>query len=572
MQKRLIKYLAGYKIPVLASFALTLMVGAATVWQARFLSQAIAAVFIDQQSLAAVKNTVWLFFLTALLRMGSQWAGQSILYDISAKVKQTIRQQVTTCLQKLGPSYADQQQAGELKNSLTAGIERLDAFFSDYLPQLVTAVVIPVLVLIFIIPGDYLSALVFLLTAPLIPFFMMLIGDVARARTQRQWRALGRLNAFFSELLQGMVTVKILGCGEELAKKIRQVTDEFRTTTMGTLRIAFLSALVLELLSTLSIAIIAVQIGLRLLYGKIAYEQALFILILAPEFYQPLRRLGAQFHAGLESLAAARRLFAILDEKPPAHHGRIRPASSQESIVFEEVYYTYPGREASALQALSFRIEPGQKTALVGPSGAGKSTVIALLLRFIDPQRGDIFIGSQRLSGIDPELWRSGLTWAPQRPFLFQSTIADNIRLGDPQASLERVIQAAKQAHLHEHIEKMPRGYDSLIGERGVSLSGGQAQRLALARAFLKKASFIILDEPTSALDQESETAVARASAELIEGKTVLTIAHRLHTIEQYDQILFMEQGSISECGTHQALLRKQGRYAQYIHSAGAVV
>lgn len=556
----------------MASFALTLLVGAATVWQARLLSQAIAAVFIDQQGLAAVKNTVWLFFFITLLRVSSQWAGQSILYSVSASVKRIIRQQVTARLQQLGPSYAFQQQAGELKSTLTAGIERLEAFFSDYLPQLVTAVVIPVLVLIFIIPGDYLSALIFLLTAPLIPFFMMLIGDVARARTQRQWHVLGRLNAFFAELLQGLVTIKMLGCGEELAKKIRQVTDEFRTTTMSTLRIAFLSALVLELLSTLSIAIIAVQIGLRLLYGKLAYEQALFILILAPEFYQPLRRLGAQFHAGLESLSAAKRLFAILDEKPTARQGRIRPASSQEDIVFEDVYYTYPNREAAALQALSFRIEAGQKTALVGPSGAGKSTVIALLLRFIDPQRGNIFIGSQPLTGIDVELWRSGLTWAPQRPFLFQTNIADNIRLGDPQASLERVIQATTQAHLHEFIEKLPQGYDTLIGERGVSLSGGQAQRLALARAFLKEASFIILDEPTSALDQESEAAVARASAELIEGKTVLTIAHRLHTIEQYDQILFMEQGCIVENGTHQALMRKTGRYAQYIHSAGAVV
>jgi ATP-binding cassette subfamily C protein CydD len=570
--KRLLKNLAGFKLSLMLAAALIVLAGAATVLQASLLSEAIARVFLQHLHLRDVEPILFFFLLVVFVRLTGQWLGQNLLFSVSAKIKRNVREQLTEHLQRLGPAYTSGQSSGALKALLTTGIERLDAYFSEYVPQIFSAVLIPLLILIFVFSRDHLSALVLLLTAPLIPFFMILIGDVAKRHTRRQWQALTRLNTFFTELLQGIVSIKIIGCSNELRQKILRITDEFKDTTLGVLRIAFLSALTLELLSTLSIALIAVEIGLRLLYGKMAYQQALFVLILAPEFYLPLRRLGAHFHAGLDALAAAEGMENILREQPmkPAR-GRLQSLDHQ-AIQFENVSYQYPGAPRYALNGILLRLEPGQKTALVGPNGAGKSTLVALLLRFIDPQNGDIRIGGQSLLEIDPESWRVQLAWVPQQPFLFHASVAENIRLADPLAGREQIVQAAIQAHLHETVEKLPEGYDTIIGDRGVRLSGGQAQRLALARAFLKEAPLLILDEPTSSLDRESEVALAFASAQLIQNKTVLTIAHRLHTIAQYDQILFMDQGRILERGTHQDLLALNGRYAEFTRVAGVIV
>ncbi len=570
--KRLLNQLTGHKALLLTAAGLIVLAGSATVLQASLLSKAIARIFLQHHHLKDVRTILYFFLLAALVRLTSQWLGQSLLYSVSARIKRTIRTQLTQKLLRLGPAYASGQSSGSIKAVLTTGIERLDAFFSEYVPQIFSAVLIPLLILVFVFSRDHLSALVLLLTAPLIPFFMILIGDMAKRHTRRQWQALARLNHFFIELLQGIVAIKILGCSRDLREKILNVTEEFKTTTLGVLRIAFLSALALELLSTLSIALIAVEIGLRLLYGKMAYQQALFILILAPEFYLPLRRLGAHFHAGLDALAAADHMEQILMEQPPAQTGSKHKPSGQPMIRFENVAFQYPGTSYYALDGISLCLEPGQKTALVGPNGAGKSTLAALLLRFIEPLHGEIHIGEHTLRHIDPESWRAQLAWVPQQPFLFHGSVAENIRLADPSADSERMVQAAKQAHLHETITNLPQGYDTLIGERGVRLSGGQAQRLALARAFIKEAPLLILDEPTSGLDRESEEALARAGARLMMHKTVLTIAHRLHTISQYDQILFMDQGRIFERGTHQELLALNGRYAEFTRVAGVIV
>ncbi len=502
IDRRLLRYLYAFKAPLTLALVCVLAAGIATVAQAGLLSHAIARLFLQQQTLNGVRSVLYFFLAAAILRLASQWAWQSILYRIAARVKQKIRQQITARLLSMGPARIAAEQSGELKATLVAGVEKLDAFFSEYLPQLVVAALVPLLILAFVFPRDRISGLVFLLTAPLIPLFMVLIGDMARIVTRKQWSVLSRLSAFFMELLLGMTTLKVLGCSRDQAKKIRQITDEFRTTTMQVLRVAFLSALVLELLSTLSTAIIAVEIGLRLLYARMTFEQALFILILAPEFYQPLRRLGAHFHAGLEGLAAAKRIFELLDDNavatagarealpgkegviaaqnrpdpgaPRLEAGEVLPtpgdlSAAQSgpgsgpqfcgigaampphgSICFADVGYTYPGATTPALEGLSFCMAPGQKTALVGPSGAGKTTVVSLLLRFIEPQQGALLIGNEPLSRIDPDHWRSRLTWAPQHPFLFHATVADNIRLADPGAAMGQVRLAARQAHLDD--------------------------------------------------------------------------------------------------------------------------
>lgn len=572
LDKRLLLYLSNLKVPLAAAAGLSLLVAVATVMQAKLLSSVIAQVFLQNHTLAAVRTSLLLFLGAALIRYTSQWGGQTLFYGVAATIKKTVRQKITAKLVRLGPAYVCAQQSGELKTTLLSGVEKLDAYFSEYLPQLFLAALIPLLILIFIIPVDWLSGLVLLITAPLIPFFMILIGDVARALTRKQWNVLSRLNAFFIEILQGMTTLKILGRARDQAVKIHQVTEEFRATTMQVLRVAFLSALVLELLSTLTVAVIAVEIGLRLLYGKMAFEQTMFILILAPEFYQPLRQLGPRFHAGMEGFTAAKRIFELLDEQPQIPSGRLTVPASAETIFFKEVSFTYVGSPIPAVADVFFCMAPGQKTALVGPSGAGKTTIASLLLRFIEPQQGCIMVGGTLLSEIHADLWQSRLTWVPQLPYLFHGTVLENICLADKNASMIKVRRAAQQAFLHDFIETLPRGFDTIIGERGARLSGGQAHRLALARAFFKDAPLIVLDEPTGSLDAESELMIQKAVDDLVRQKTVLTIVHRLHTITSYNLILFLDQGKIVESGSHEELMSRHGRYADFVKTAEAAL
>ncbi len=568
LDRRLLRWFFSQKRLLMPALALFIMAGIAVILQARLLSAAIARVFLGGQGLDQVRPLLLSFVGIALLRYSCQWGGQSLTYALAATVKKTLRRKLADQLVRLGPVFTRSQQAGELKNTLLAGVEKLDAYFSEFLPQLFLATLIPLLILAFVLPVDWISALLLLVTAPLIPFFMILIGDVAQTMTRRQWRLLGRLNAFFAEILQGMTTLKLFPAGDH-AERIRRVTETYRRTTLRVLRVAFLSALSLELLSTLSVAVIAVKIGLRLLYGRMVFEQTFFLLILAPEFYQPLRQLGTRFHAGMEGFSAAQRIFEILDEPTP-----LRSATTVvpkiESIRFQNVGYTYPGAELSAVAGLSFEIRAGKKTALVGPSGAGKSTVAALLLRFAEPQSGVIRVNGRPLDEIDPDHWRLQIAWAPQLPFLFHASAADNIRLAWPSAAPAQIEQAAQQAFIHHFFAELPNGYETLIGERGARLSGGQAQRLSLARAFLKDAPVVILDEPTGFLDAESERAIGRVVEQLVD-KTVIIIAHRLRTVMACDHILFLENGRLVESGTHEQLLRLCGRYVAFLQSDEAL-
>jgi ATP-binding cassette subfamily C protein CydD len=344
---------------------------------------------------------------------------------------------------------------------------------------------------------------------------------------------------------------------------------------MGVLRITFLSALILELVATISTAVVAVQVGLRLLYGQIAFQEAFFILILAPEFYLPLRLLGGRFHAGMEGVAAAARIYEVLETPvPAARPATVRPATgageaARGGLAFRDVRYAYAGR-APALDGLSFQIEPGETLALVGPSGGGKTTVAYLLLRFLEPDGGAILAGGTPLAHLPPDAWRQAVAWVPQQPYLFYGSVAHNIRLARPQAPFDEVVWAARQAHAHDFIEALPRGYDTLVGERGARLSGGQAQRLALARAFLKDAPLLILDEATANLDPEVEALIQEGLGRLLQQRTALIIAHRLPTVYRADRILVLDEGRLVEQGTHVALLQRQGLYRSLVGAYGS--
>lgn len=567
LDKRLLHVLRPLRWPFLLTIVASLVTSVTIILQANVLSRAVAQVFLDSATLRQVWPLLLLFLTMALFRFASQWGSQSAASHMAGRVKGELRSRLSAHLFALGPAYTRTQQTGEVKNTVLEGVEALDAYFRDYLPQVLLAVLTPLLILVFVFPVDLLSGFVFLFTAPLIPMFMILIGDAAQALTRKQWKRLSRLSAVFLDMLQGLTTLKILGRTPDYLRRIKRVTEEFRHTTIKVLRVAFLSALVLELVATLSTAIIAVEIGLRLLYGRLPFEQALFILILAPEFYQPLRQLGQRFHTGMEGVAAATRIFDILEHPvTPSSAGSHTPRLPLP-LRFQNVGYRYAPLESDALQHINIDIEPGQHIALVGASGAGKTTFTFLLMRFLDPTLGKIQIGEHNLCDLDIAYWRHHIAWVPQQPFLFHNTVAENLRLARPQATATDMETAARRAQVHDVLASLPNGYDTVIGERGTRLSGGQAQCLALARAFLKDAPLLILDEPTSHLDAETERRLQSSMADLMRDRTVFTIAHRLHTVETADIILLLHKGRIADQGTHVELLSRSELYAQLLRS-----
>jgi ATP-binding cassette subfamily C protein CydD len=546
-----------------------LLAGILLIAQAYLLSQVISRVFLDDQTLHDVRFLLIGLLVIALLRAVLLWGGEVSAMLVAGPIKTTLRERLFAHLIGLGPAYTRGERSGELVNSAVNGIEELDAYFRDYLPQRYLSVLVPLSILIVIFPLDLLSGFVLLLTAPLIPVFMILIGKLANIESRRQWLTLSRMSAFFLDTLQGLTTLKLFGRSREQVQIIAQISDRFRDTTMRVLRIAFLSSLVLELLATIGTAIIAVEIGLRLLYGRLAFDEALFVLILAPEFYLPLRMLGTRFHAGISGATAAQRLFEVLDTPLPPAAGKLHQTPERLEIQFEDVHYAYDGGSRPALDSLTFKIEPGQRVALVGPSGAGKSTMVQLLLRFIEPDAGRITAGGLPLADIPANLWRDQIAWVPQMPYLFQASVADNIRLARPDAPLDDVKRAAALAHADSFIAAFPQNYDTMISERGVRLSGGQAQRIALARAFLKDAPLLILDEATSNLDPETEALLQDALRALLRNRTSLIIAHRLSTVYQADQIVVLDGGRVVESGTHEALLAGGGLYRRLVAAYG---
>jgi ATP-binding cassette subfamily C protein CydCD len=572
LDRRLLRLAAQSRILFFLTILLGFAAGVLAVSQARLLSRVVARVFLGRHSLEQVSSLLVILLGIILLRAGLSWASEISASAIAIRVKTSLRQHLFEHIQTLGPIYARGERTGELISVQVEGIEALDAYFSQYLPQLILAILIPLTFLAFIFPLDWPSGLVLLFTAPLIPLFMVLIGSLAQTLTHRQWHSLSRMSAYFLDVLQGLTTLKMLGRSRAQAQVIEQVGERFRQVTMSVLRVTFLSALTLEMASTLSTAVVAVEIGLRLLYGQLSFEQAFFVLILTPEFYLPLRLLGAKFHAGMSGAAAAKRIFEVLDQpvsRPLPRQADTSPlvVTATAPITFNSVAFSY-APDRPALQDVSFTIPAGDRVALVGPSGAGKSTLAALLLRFIDPDRGQILLDGKPLTSLSSDAWRAQVAWLPQNPYLFNDTVMANIRLAKPDATQDRVIHAARLAHADEFIRELPEGYDTMIGERGARLSGGQAQRIALARAFLSSAPFIILDEATSNLDPQHEALLQESLDRLLQGRTVLIIAHRLNTVVNADQIIVLSEGRVVQTGSHAHLLAQDGLYRRLVSAS----
>lgn len=491
----------------------------------------------------------WLVWVPpiVLARAGLSWAAEAVALEAGAGVRRAVRAELAEKLFALGPVRLGGEQAGALSALLVDGIEALESYYTRFLPAMRNAVLIPLALLAVVMPLDGVSGLILLLTAPLIPLFMALIGSGAERLNRRQWARLARMGAHFLEMVQGLTILKLFNASKREADTVARIADEYRLATMAVLRVAFLSALALEFFATLGIALVAVLIGFRLLAGEIGFERGLFILLLAPEFYGPLRTLGTQYHARMEALGTAGTLAELLARSlpPPLAAASASAPTSAPEIVFRAVRHDYGGGRVG-LDGADFTIEAGRITALIGPSGAGKSTAVNLLLGFAAPTAGEILIDGTPVSAFDPQEWRRRIAWVPQRPHLFQGSIADNIRLGHPEADKAAVIAAAQAVGADRFIAALPEAYDTRLGEDGAGLSGGQARLVALARAALRDAPLLILDEPSASLDAESEAALTLALPALARGRTVLVIAHRPATIAAADRIVRLERGRVA--------------------------
>ncbi|GII00293.1 thiol reductant ABC exporter subunit CydD [Planobispora takensis] len=472
-------------------------------------------------------------------------------------VKSVLRHRLLSRLRDLGPARLTSHRSGELVTLSGRGLDALDPYLNGYLPSVAVAGVVPIAVLVRLLTADLASAVIVLVTLPLIPVFGALVGMHTKAVTERQWRALSRLGGHFLDVVRGLPTLRAFGRARYQAEVIRRVAEEHRAATMRTLRVAFLSSLVLELAASLSLALVAVPIGLRLLGGTLELSTALLVLLLAPEAYLPLRNMGTRFHAAMEGVAAADQAFAVLDAETEPDPRPASPADGSGAgdgapsadgpgrgapeIRLENVTVRYPGRGEAALEEVSLVIAPGERVALVGESGAGKSTLLHLLLGFVTPERGRVLVDGDDLAAGS---WRPA--FVPQRPHLFAVSVADNIRLGSPGATPDEVRAAARAAHADGFVTELPQGYDTVLGERGTNLSAGQRQRVALARAFcLPGADALLLDEPTARLDGRSEAAVVAATRDLAEGRTAVIVAHRPAMIDLADRVIRIADGRI---------------------------
>ncbi len=598
--------------PVRGYLALTVglgeLAGLLLLAQTALLVQIGNGVIFNHETLASLAPNFLLLITTILVRAVVAWGSRRSGYACSGAVKHTLRGELVRHIAAVGPVNLAGEHAGETANTVVDAVEALDGYYARYLPQRAIASLLPLTVLAVVFPLDWISGITLLVTAVFIPILMILIGEDAHERNQRLWGTLARMSARFLDTLQGITTLKIFGAARREAAIISEISEEYRTSTMSVMRIAFVSALMLELISTVSIAIVAIASGLRMLAGHMAFAPGYFILLVAPEYFLTLRNLGTYYHSRMEAVSAAEHITRVLglptagaaaeaagvaagtapipagraDERdvdafgsPPASGSRSAEEAAgtqatDEMAVFAFVNtgFRYGSDREQVLEDIDLRVQAGEHVALLGRSGAGKSTMINLLLGFVAPSSGQVELFGRGRGPAEQSGLLERISWLPQRPTIFHGTVAENIALGRRDATREEIEQAAELAYAHEFIRRLPRGYETPLGERGRGLSGGQIQRIALARLFLRDAELVLLDEPTAHLDRASEEMVRTSIERLAEGRTLLPVTHRVSSVESVPRIVVLRGGRIAEEGSHDQLSRRGGYYRELVENA----
>ncbi|PVE14272.1 thiol reductant ABC exporter subunit CydD, partial [Streptomyces scopuliridis] len=473
---RLLRYARATRFFLVAVVVLGVAGAGLVIAQAMLIAEVVVGAFQRGFDGSDLRTPLLLLVAVAAGRGLVSWLTELAAHRASAAVKSELRGRLLERAAELGPGWLSGQRIGSLVALATRGVDALDDYFARYLPQLGLAVVVPVAVLARIVTEDWVSAAIIVVTLPLIPLFMVLIGWATQARMDRQWRLLSRLSGHFLDVVAGLPTLKVFGRAKAQAESIRTITSEYRQATLRTLRIAILSSFALELLATLSVALVAVTIGMRLVHGELDLYTGLVVLVLAPEAYLPIRQVGAQYHAAAEGLSAAEEIFTVLETEPPA--GGTGEVPGALRLELDGVTVRHQGRTEPSLDAATLTVEPGETVALVGPSGIGKTTLLNVLLGFAAPDEGRVRVDGRDLASLDLERWRERIAWVPQRPYLFAGTIAENVRLARPDADDAAVRDALRDAGAHDFVAALPDGPDTALGEDGAGLSAGQRQRL----------------------------------------------------------------------------------------------
>ncbi|WP_206796394.1 thiol reductant ABC exporter subunit CydD [Amycolatopsis sp. MtRt-6] len=528
LDPRLLRHASAVRPFVLACAALGVLTAMLVLAQAELLAKTITWAFLDGFGLLSLALPLGLLVLVVFARAGLAWLSETTAHRAAARALAQLRETVVAAALRIGPRRADRSPA-EVAALATHGVDRLEGYFARYLPQLLIAAVVPLVVGVRILLADWVAAVIVGFTVPLIPIFMILIGLYTQRDVQRQWKTLSVLGNHFLDLVAGLAELTAFGRARAQLRSLREITEKYRTQTLKTLRVAFLSALALELLATLSVAVVAVSVGLRLLAGELDLQTALVVLILAPEVYLPLRAVGARFHDSAEGLAAAEEIIALADTLSDDTGTHTVPDLTRVALRCEDV--TVEGRSGPILDRFSFQVPAGEIVGVTGPSGAGKSTLLDILLGWRRPDRGRVLLGDVDLAGIGRATWHRHLAWVPQQPHLVAGTVAENIRLGSPDATDDAVAAAADTAALDVPLS-------TVIGELGAGLSTGQRRRVALARAVLLDRPLILLDEPTEGVDAETEAAILDRLPKVLAGRTAVVISHHPAVLARCDRVV----------------------------------